>query len=517
MTVVLVPQIASGDADDTFSTITVTGLTSGRVPFVSTGGLIVDSANFTYVATIGSGGLTIANTTASTTTATGAAIIAGGLGVGGQATIGSLATAGVITSTNATDSTSISTGSIIGSGGMGLTKALWVGGLANIAGILTAANTTDATSISTGSVITPGGLGVTKALWVGGLANIAGVLTIPNTTGSTSTTTGAMIVTGGVGIGGGVSTGSTIFVSSTAQLFRYYVSSGGVDQKQWDLAQTADGVLSLRAVNDANNNSAGLMRWNRSGVTAGTVEVLSATDSSSTATGGLVLTGGLGVAKKAYFGDKIVPATGSTTIAPIVFTAGTNLTTAVAGGVEFDGVQHYHTIDTSSGRGAVPVEQYFHLTAAGSAISTIANFFGATSNIALVASAHYEIEAVMYFTNATAGTVTWTLTNSAAPTGQNIIYEQSPITGIVALGSAAATEISGNAYNDTTAALAWTSGTLTDAVVHYARIRIQLINSTGTSLKIQATKNVGGTITPGVGSFWRCRRISPNNIGIFVA
>jgi len=37
--------------------------------------------------------------------------------------------------------------------------------------------TTDATSIATGSVITAGGVGVAKALWVGGLANIAGVLT----------------------------------------------------------------------------------------------------------------------------------------------------------------------------------------------------------------------------------------------------------------------------------------------------------------------------------------------------
>ena len=37
--------------------------------------------------------------------------------------------------------------------------------------------TTDATSIATGSIITAGGVGIAKALWVGGLANIAGVLT----------------------------------------------------------------------------------------------------------------------------------------------------------------------------------------------------------------------------------------------------------------------------------------------------------------------------------------------------
>ena len=37
--------------------------------------------------------------------------------------------------------------------------------------------TTDATSVTTGSIITAGGVGIAKALWVGGLANIAGVLT----------------------------------------------------------------------------------------------------------------------------------------------------------------------------------------------------------------------------------------------------------------------------------------------------------------------------------------------------
>ena len=64
---------------------------------------------------------------------------------------------------------------------------------------------------------------------------------------------------------------------------------------------------------------------------------------------------------------------GTTAIAPIVFQAGTNLTSAAAGALEFDAVQYYATIDTTSGRGAVPSEQYFHLTAAGSTISTIAN------------------------------------------------------------------------------------------------------------------------------------------------
>jgi hypothetical protein len=196
--------------------------------------------------------------------------------------------------------------------------------------------------------------------------------------------------------------------------------------------------------------------------------------------------------------------------------SGTNLTSAAAGVHEFDGVQFYKTIDTSSGRGAVPVEQYVHLTADGSTISTIANFFGATSNISLVASGYYIIDVYCWFLNTTAGTVTWTLTNSAAPTSQNIYYEMSPITGIVA-PPGTVTMLVGQYSKDATAALAFTTGTLTTAVEHYAHFKIWLQNGTGTSLKIQATKNVGGTITPRLNSYWVARRVSPNNIGTFAA
>lgn len=45
-------------------------------------------------------------------------------------------------------------------------------------GILSIADTTDATSVSTGSSKNAGGTSIAKALWVGGLANIAGVLTL---------------------------------------------------------------------------------------------------------------------------------------------------------------------------------------------------------------------------------------------------------------------------------------------------------------------------------------------------
>ena len=210
-------------------------------------------------------------------------------------------------------------------------------------------------------------------------------------------------------------------------------------------------------------------------------------------------------------------AAGTTAIAPAVYTSGTNLTSAAAGAREFDGVQHYATIDTTSGRGAIPVEQYFHLAANGSTISTIANFFGANSNIALVASGYYIIDIYLWYTVATQGTVTWTLTNSAAPTSQNIYYEMSPVpTGIVA-PPGTATMLVGQVNNDATAAYAATTGTINDATTNFAHFKIWLKNSTGVSLLVQATKNVGGTLTPQLNSYWHARRISPTSTGTFVA
>lgn len=200
--------------------------------------------------------------------------------------------------------------------------------------------------------------------------------------------------------------------------------------------------------------------------------------------------------------------------APLTFTSGTNLTSAIAGAEEYDGVQKYFTINTSNGRGAIPVEQYQHLTANGSAITTIANFFGTTSNMALVASAYYIIDCYFFFVTTGTGTTTWTFTNSAAPSSQNIIWEESPILGMVA-PSGTATMLQGQIINDATAAKAITTGSLT-AGSHYIHVKIFLKNGTGTSLKIQAT--AGGTnITPQIGSWYIARQVSANNIGTFVA
>lgn len=215
--------------------------------------------------------------------------------------------------------------------------------------------------------------------------------------------------------------------------------------------------------------------------------------------------------------NSLLLATGTTSIAPMKFTSGTNLTSAAAGACEFDGANYYQTIDTTSGRGIVPVQQFFRLDANGSSITTIANFFGTTSNISLVASAYYLIEIDCYFTKDTgAGTVTWTFTNSAAPTFQNIHFEMSPAAGIVAPAGSAAAYLSGDIVGDATATKALSASASLSVATHLHRFKIYLKNGSGTSLKVQATVSSNG-ITPQKGSFWLCRRLPASSTGTFAA
>lgn len=208
-------------------------------------------------------------------------------------------------------------------------------------------------------------------------------------------------------------------------------------------------------------------------------------------------------------------AAGTTAIPSMTLTHGTNLTNAVADALENDAIAMYGTTNTTDGRAQIPLRQHFRLTANGGNVTTIANFFGATSNISLVASAYYDIDIWCFFTKTTTEILTWTFTNSSAPTSQQIYWEQSPITGVVA-PPGTATNLVGQLINDATAAKAIAAGSLTTAVNHFMHCRILLKNGTGTSLKIQCA-NPAGSVTPLLGSFWTATRIPTGNTGTFAA
>jgi hypothetical protein len=207
---------------------------------------------------------------------------------------------------------------------------------------------------------------------------------------------------------------------------------------------------------------------------------------------------------------------GTTSLAPINLSSGTNLTTAVAGASEYDGTNLYFTQNTTQGRGVVPTAQQFHLSSAGSAISTgLANFFGATSSISLNASSTYEIEAFCYFLKTTAGTVTWRHTMSSAATLAHAIIEFTPITGFttaIITGAMVTTE----ATQEVSTALVHTvTGSLSSAVRHIAKFRVRIVTNLACDYRLQLAQSAG-TVTPQAGSYYKVTRVGLS-AGNFVA
>jgi len=208
-------------------------------------------------------------------------------------------------------------------------------------------------------------------------------------------------------------------------------------------------------------------------------------------------------------------AAGTTALAPLDFAAGTNLTSPVAGAMEYDGDVAYFTNDTTSGRGYRPAVQLFRLTANGANIgSGIANFFGANSAINLAAGGEYLLEAFCFFTKNTAGTVTVTLTTSLAP--QNL-------SGTVDYGAAAGGTATGAAnrislFNSTATAAAFgASASLTTGVNHAFIIRAIIeANASASNLRINFTESAG-TVTPLRTSYYKVTRLPAGNTGSFAA
>jgi hypothetical protein len=208
-------------------------------------------------------------------------------------------------------------------------------------------------------------------------------------------------------------------------------------------------------------------------------------------------------------------ATGTTTVEPLQFFAGSVLTTAIAGGEEYDGVVKYFTGNTISGRGYVPTTQIFRLTANGSAIGpTINNFFGANSAINLAAGGVYEIEAYCYFTKTTAGTVTVTATTSLAPANLSGTVDYGVATGGTATGAANRISL----YNSTATGAAFgASASLTTAVNHAFIIRLIVeANASASNLRINFTESAG-TVTPLRGSYYKATQLPAGNTGLFAA
>ncbi len=208
-------------------------------------------------------------------------------------------------------------------------------------------------------------------------------------------------------------------------------------------------------------------------------------------------------------------AAGTTTLAPLTLAAGTNKTTPAAGDIEFDGTEFYQTANLTNSREVQDAWNFFRLTGSGTGITTIADFFGATgSGIPMVSGGLYEIEWHCYFSQATAGTATWTIvTATTALANLTAEYLGSPIAGIGAVGTPQTAAINVTSSSSTAMPV---SGSEANAATHYFIIHALCTAGAGASnTRLRLTMSAG-TATPLINSYFKVRQLPAANIGAFV-
>lgn len=205
---------------------------------------------------------------------------------------------------------------------------------------------------------------------------------------------------------------------------------------------------------------------------------------------------------------------GTTALAPLQFNSGTNVTSPVAGAVEYDGAGFYATANTTQGREAWMTTAQYMMTSDGSAsgVATITDFFPATSSFSTVTNGIYEIIFEVWYLKTTAGTMAFTLTNTQAYTSASAQFLISPVGGIGSFGNCST---SGALANTTAAWAMFQTNTLTDATNAYALIRIMAQCGTAGNIRLRGTPSAG-TFTARANSRYTVRRWT-GNVGTFVA
>lgn len=236
-----------------------------------------------------SGDLKISSSTASTTTTTGALTVTGGVGIGGSMFLG-----GVVNILSNVESNSTSTGSLVVRGGIAGTGGLYVKPFSlSTKGIVVQANPTQ-----TGNLLEIQDSASSPLSFF----NSAGELNINSSTASTSTTTGALKVTGGVGIGGSLYVGSTIVTGSGTSGLSFQpqvgsytgaIYSTNITPNTNNFSFITDGSSAI--LNGTYGVYLNISNNNKLAVTTNNINIGVATGSTSTTTGALTVSGGVGI------------------------------------------------------------------------------------------------------------------------------------------------------------------------------------------------------------------------------
>jgi hypothetical protein len=200
---------------------------------------------------------------------------------------------------------------------------------------------------------------------------------------------------------------------------------------------------------------------------------------------------------------------GTTTLAPILLTSGTNLTSATAGAVEYDGKVVYAT-PLGTQRGIVPTQQYYRLNAdlAGSNATGAQSLFGV--GVTLSASTVYEFEMVVQMSK-TAGTTSHTIGFGFGGTAtlNNIVWQFTGAFNTATIAQGSATPLTTGWL--ITASNTVVTGASANATVYYWSIfkGTVSINAGGTFIpQYTLSAAPGGAFSTVAGSFIRIAPVS---------
>lgn len=197
-------------------------------------------------------------------------------------------------------------------------------------------------------------------------------------------------------------------------------------------------------------------------------------------------------------GPVILPA-GTTTLAPLDFTSGTNLTTPFAGAMEYDGKVPYFTPQGTQ-RGVVPGMQFYRLNAGYDFTSgtTSAALYGV--GVTLSSSTVYAFEGLFALYRATSTTGVCRLNFAGTATLNNILYQTS---SVFDPGTIPLVDSNNNiAIINTAAVTAFTISASVNTITAFISGTVS-INAGGTFIPQYSQSVSGGTTTNQAGSYFR--------------
>ena len=304
-------------ASGTASTNTTTGalVVAGGVGIsgaLNVAGGLTTSAN----GAVNGGGLTTSSTTAylfnetaTTVNAFGAATTLNTGNAGSTTNMaGIVKVSGNLVATSGTASTTTGTGALVIAGGAGISGALNVGGTSSHTGAATFASTviasgnvvaasgTASTSTTTGALVVVGGAGISGNTYIGGSIVITGNLTVNGTTtqvNSTTTTVEDPIFELNTGVNGAALTGSTPF-------------DAGIKTHYW--TGSADASAFFGRTNDTGNfeyyavatESGNVISGTYGTIKSGALTLANTTAATSVTSGALIVSGGVGITGDLY-------------------------------------------------------------------------------------------------------------------------------------------------------------------------------------------------------------------------